>query len=587
MAKPKTSLGWRLLLLLPIPVLWCVAGHKGWLQFLENRTVDWRFRYRGEIAAPIKVVYVDVDSRSIDDIGNWPWSRSYFARVSDALIHVAHVRAIGFDFVFSTNGQAESADLKKLVEGDLEFGRFLFRGTPVVLGASFTAQEFRAAEGHTKNRELPLVADGLRALSAIEPPELTALQIPGHQSWTPPNVGLIDTLNGGTRTVPVWAPTSTITYYHAAVQLARLYWGMPAGSVKVDGDHLDFVWPDGRVQARAPLVRGQMVDVNWFSKWESRYNPRESFSVVYSFSQMLHSEKPEERATAQEYFAQPDWKDAVVIVGPCDPLLQDIAPTPMDDRPVPRVGIHGNLLKTIVSGLYLQRVPDWTRDAIVLALAVIMTGLVIAGGSRSVLLKIAAVAMTALYVAAAFLFFQRFQLELPLTVPIGSVFTTSFCALIWEVVEEQKQKSRIKGMFGTYVSPHVVEQMVGSQQSPQLGGHDEVITAYFSDIQSFSSFSELLPSAQLGELLNEYLTVCTDLVTAHDGTLDKYIGDAVVAMFGAPLPLPDHAYRATLTSQLVHQELAALREKWKGEGKSGPSWCSACRRASASTPGWP
>jgi len=570
-AKSKFPFRWRFLLLLPVPLLWCVAGHYGWLQFLEDRTIDWRFRYRGEIEAPIKVVYVDVDSRTVDEIGNWPWSRSYFARLCDVLVNVAHVRAIGFDFVFSTLGKAESADRKRLAEGDLAFARFLYPdpGPPVVLGASYVAQEFRASEGRILNRVLPLVANGLGDLAAIEPPEVTTLEIRGHQ-WSPRNVGLIDTIGGGARTVPVWAPSSVGPFYHSAAQLARLYWGMPAGSIHVGGDYMEFVWPDGRVQARVPLRDGQLVDVNWFSKWESDYNRRESFSIVFSFAEMLRSQIPAERETAEKYFAQQEWKDAVVLVGPVDPLMQDVHPTPMDDPPVPRVGIHGNLLKTIVSGSYLRRVPEWEGAVIVLALTVLIAGLAISGGSRSIVAKITALLMAALYVAVTFELFRRFRVELPLTIPLGSAFTTSFAALIWQVVVEQKQKGRIKGMFRTYLSPHVVERMIESGQDPQLGGHDEVITAYFSDIQSFSAFSELLPSAKLGELLNEYLTVCTDLVTEHDGTLDKYIGDAVVAMFGAPVPLPDHAYRAALTSQLVHRQLAVLREKWKGENDKWP-----------------
>jgi adenylate cyclase len=569
-AKPKITLDWRLLLLLPIPALWCVAGHYGWLQFLENRTVDWRFRYRGEIAAPVKVVYVDVDSRTIDDIGNWPWSRSYFARVSDVLLNVAHVRAIGFDFVFSTNGQAESADRKKLIEGDLEFGRFLFRGPPVVVGASFTAQEFRATEGRIRHRVLPRVAHGLGDTAAIEPPEVTLLQIPGRPAWSPPNIGLIDTLDGGTRTVPAWAPTSTGIFHHAAFQLARLYWGMPAGSIKVAGDQLEFVWPDGRVQARVPLRDRQFVDVNWFSPWQSQYNPRESFSIVYSFAQMLASAKPEERGTAEKYFAQDNWKDAVVLIGPVDPLLQDVAPTPMDDAPVPRVGVHGNLLKTIVSGLYLHWPPEWLTVALTLVLTAAVAGLSVSGGARSVAAKILAVLLAALYVGAAFQLFKSFHLGLPMTVPLGSAFTTSFAALIWQVVREQQQKGRIKGLFGTYLSPELVHRMVESGEDPKLGGHEAVITAYFSDIQSFSTFSEKMTPARLVELMNEYLTACTDIVQEEGGTLDKYIGDAVVAMFGAPLPLPDHAYRACVATQRVQRRIAELREKWRGEADRWP-----------------
>ncbi|MBA3850475.1 MAG: hypothetical protein C0502_10865 [Opitutus sp.] len=112
--------------------------------------------------------------------------------------------------------------------------------------------------------------------------------------------------------------------------------------------------------------------------------------------------------------------------------------------------------------------------------------------------------------------------------------------------------------------------MIDSGKEPELGGHEETITAYFSDIQSFSTFSEKMTPARLVELMNEYLTACTDIVQEEGGTLDKYIGDAVVAMFGAPLPLPDHAYRACVASIRVQKKIEELRQKWRGEGGKWP-----------------
>ena len=135
------------------------------------------------------------------------------------------------------------------------------------------------------------------------------------------------------------------------------------------------------------------------------------------------------------------------------------------------------------------------------------------------------------------------------------------------VVVEQKAKQEIKGMFGTYVSPELVNRMVESGEDPQLGGHEEEITPYFSDIQGFSTFSEKLTPARLVELMNEYLTACTDIVQAEGGTLDKYIGDAVVAMFGAPMPLPDHAFRACVASQLRAPEARRAAREMEERGR--------------------
>jgi adenylate cyclase len=140
-------------------------------------------------------------------------------------------------------------------------------------------------------------------------------------------------------------------------------------------------------------------------------------------------------------------------------------------------------------------------------------------------------------------------------------------------VQEEKQKGRIKNMFGTYLAPELVNQMVESHTDPQLGGHEEVITAYFSDIQEFSTFSEVMTPKKLVELMNEYLTACTDIVQEEKGTLDKYIGDAVVTIFGAPLPVPDHAYRACVATVRVQQKIDELRAKWTaGVDSEGKPW---------------
>jgi adenylate cyclase len=125
-------------------------------------------------------------------------------------------------------------------------------------------------------------------------------------------------------------------------------------------------------------------------------------------------------------------------------------------------------------------------------------------------------------------------------------------------------------MFGTYVSPALVTRMVDSGEKPRLGGHEAEITAYFSDIQGCSTFSEKLTPAKLVDLLNDYLTVSTDIVQEEGGTLDKYIGDAVVAMFGAPIALPDHAYRACVAMLRVQTKLDELRLQWDAAGEKWP-----------------
>jgi len=573
-SRVRTRLRW--LWLLPIPAFWCVLSYFGGLTFLENKALDWRFQYRGERASPVKVVHVDIDSLSLSAIGGMPWDRSYFAEVAKALVHEAKVKVVAFDLVFSDAGLAQSADRRKVSLGNAEFGRFLQSQPPVVLAAAYGGRQYLDVNNQITPRELPLVASQKMARETMAPPELPSFETSADPSkprpFTPPvAVGLIDTLDGATRRVPAWAPSNQGTvYYHMAVQLARLYWGLPPEALRVGEDRLEFLKPDGSLHAVIPLRDQQILEVNWFTRWLSPHVIHAEFVDVFEYASMLSSEVPEEVKAAKEYFAQEEFKDAVVLVGPVDPLLQDVAPTSLNPYPVPKVGLHGNLLKTIVSGAYLKRLPEFANYILVFALSLVVGGFSIAGSARTVYLKAMAGLALGAYALLAFQLFSLADVVLPFTAPLGAALTTSFVGLVWQVIHEQKAKGRIKGMFGAYVSPQLVERMVESGEDPQLGGHDAEITPYFSDIQGFSSFSEKLGSGPLVELMNEYLTACTDIVQAQGGTLDKYIGDAVVAMFGAPIPLPDHAYRACVASQLVHQKLAELREKWTAEGDKWP-----------------
>ena len=141
---------------------------------------------------------------------------------------------------------------------------------------------------------------------------------------------------------------------------------------------------------------------------------------------------------------------------------------------------------------------------------------------------------------------------------------------LYQLLGTAPTKKLMKEMFGSNVSQELLDQMVESGDMPSLGGEETPITAYFSDVQSFSSFSELLSPTQLVDLMNEYLTAMTNIIQEERGTLDKYIGDAIVAMYGAPIPMEDHAYQSVKTTLLMQACQVELREKWASEGDKWP-----------------
>ena len=154
---------------------------------------------------------------------------------------------------------------------------------------------------------------------------------------------------------------------------------------------------------------------------------------------------------------------------------------------------------------------------------------------------------------------------IPLVFPLVSIIITYGLNLSHKLVSEQRDKKFLKETFSTYIAPELIDNMYKEKMKPKLGGDSGIRTAFFSDIQSFSTFSEILSATKLVELLNELLTAMTDILINHKGTLDKYEGDAILAFYGAPIPLDDHSNRALDTAIDMQTKLSELRQKWKND----------------------
>ncbi|NQT98283.1 MAG: adenylate/guanylate cyclase domain-containing protein [Candidatus Marinimicrobia bacterium] len=157
------------------------------------------------------------------------------------------------------------------------------------------------------------------------------------------------------------------------------------------------------------------------------------------------------------------------------------------------------------------------------------------------------------------------SLIIPIVMPIAGIALTYTSNVIYKFLNEQKDKKFLKNTFGTYISPELIDQMYENKREPKLGGDAGYHTAFFSDIQSFSSFSEVLEPTKMVSLMNEYLTEMTTVLLNRQGTLDKYIGDSIVAFYGSPMPVEDHEYQACMTALEMEKELIVLRAKWKSE----------------------
>jgi len=275
------------------------------------------------------------------------------------------------------------------------------------------------------------------------------------------------------------------------------------------------------------------------------------------------------------------FKDKIVLIGPVFPESQDLHATPVHPTGSPDlnemygVEIHANMIQSMVDDNYLKPLSASTNAVIVILSAfVIFMALSILKAIKyrhQFLLEILALAITGGTVYVVFLlgdwFFINRNVLIPVTGPVVSIILGYFGSAIHQYLTERRQKEIVKSIFSHYVSPAIVNELLADTEKLRLGGEKKELTVMFSDIAGFTSISEGLPPEKLVELLNEYLDVMTDIIIKNKGTLDKYEGDAIMAFWGAPISLQDHAFSACLSAVEMQEKLKLLRRKHGTENK--------------------
>jgi len=215
------------------------------------------------------------------------------------------------------------------------------------------------------------------------------------------------------------------------------------------------------------------------------------------------------------------------------------------------VEIHANALNTILMEKFLKQAPKW-QNYLILAVCILLIAILSARFSTLPSLFITLGLVLVLFFGASYIF-DNYDYIISFPEPGSAIVLTFFIIVAYRAMTEEKDKRRIRGMFGTYLSPTVVDQII--ENPPELGGVDKNLSVFFSDIRGFTTLSESMPPQELVQLLNRYLTAMTDIILASEGTLDKYEGDAIMCFWGAPISQEDHAYRACCSAV---QQLEAL-----------------------------
>jgi adenylate cyclase len=274
-------------------------------------------------------------------------------------------------------------------------------------------------------------------------------------------------------------------------------------------------------------------------------------------------------------------KDKLVLIGPYFAESKDLfnvsvtEPGSTDRNQMYGVELHANALQTLIHQNYLTRLSVLQESLLVLFLSLLTFILVTWFKSLKTryafIIEIAAVIVVAGFIdgvlTLSYYAFAAHNLVLPVVSPIAAVLLNYIGSAVYQYLTERKQKTMIKGMFSQYLNPNVVNELIAHPEKLRLGGEKKELTVFFSDIASFTNFSEKLDAVDLVGILNEYLSAMTEIIMKNNGTLDKYVGDAVMAVWGAPMELPNNAMNACRAALQMQEKVHEIAERWEKEGK--------------------
>ncbi|MFC1631933.1 CHASE2 domain-containing protein [Candidatus Omnitrophota bacterium] len=387
--------------------------------------------------------------------------------------------------------------------------------------------------------------------------------------------------DGTIRKIPLVVRYKDKIYAHIALRTVLDQQGIDSQSqLKITPQFLEL---PGR---RIPIDENGFLFVNWADKWQDSF-AHLSCSEVYrlwqlkrNVAQNLKLSKEElEAANLTETLAEDTnklkeadqklgrlVKDKICIIGLTAPGTHDYSPIPLQPD-YPAVGTHANVLNTILENNYLYKAGLPINLTTIFILAII-TGISVALLSPMYSFIFNFLIFSIYSLLCIFLFKER-GLWIDMVGPLGTVILSYLGIVSYNFTSEEKEKKWIRKAFGHYVSKNVMEEILKDPAKLKLGGERKELSVLFSDIRSFTTYSENHQPEEVVGILNEYLDTMTKVILKHNGTLDKYVGDEIVAVFGAPSASveTDHAQRAVAAAVDMLKELKQLQEKWHSEGK--------------------
>lgn len=540
---------------------------------LENFTYDMRLNMLMPNTLDDRIVIVDIDEKSLKEQGRWPWGRNKLANLVDKLFDDYHVKVLGFDVVFAEKD--ESSGLKSLEEiktkylannqgfnqaietlrPQLDYDQLFansLKGRNVVLGYFFLntikpsvggtlPQTSFDDKGLASQNANFMGATGYGAnLELLQKNAITA----GHINSYPDNDGIL-------RKLPMVVKYDGKLYDSMSLAVARL----AIGASKIEAGYADDV-----------DLNDQYNALEWLKLGDHRIPVDEQVATLIpyrgtqgSFPYVSASDVLNNKVNTAVL------NNKIVLLGTSAAGLMDLRATPVQNI-YAGVEVHANLIAGILDN-NIKEHPTYILGAEFLLL--LLVGLLLAfmlPALSPLWASALALVMTSGVIVLNLSAWQYANLVLPLASPLVMIVSIYFINMSYGFFIESRSKRQITKLFGQYVPPELVDEMAKNPNSFSLEGENREMTVLFSDVRGFTTISEGLAPKQLTSLMNEFLTPMTHVIHHGRGTIDKYMGDAIMAFWGAPLADENHARHALKTAIGMIDALAKLQTDFAAKG---------------------
>lgn len=513
--KFKTILNSTFFKSLLITVVFLLLNALPIIEIMNLSSYNQKFRFRGPLKPSSPIVILTIDTESIDWMSKWPWPRHYHARMVD-ILKSAGARLILYDVFFDSPTQFDSRD-------DLRFSESVRSAGNVILAASFQntqeTGEFKVVKLPFK-KPIPILESAALGIGVVHP-DLDRDHV--------------------VRRFQLIFKSGEDYFPSLALQAIRYLTGNHAIHIR---------------NARELSVGQKVIPMQNAKLLINYYGPASTFESI-PFGRVFDG------SFLKDY--PHFFENKVVLIGSSAYDLHDVFPTPFD-RNLPGVEIHANVIQTILDAAYIHVLPPLFLVGILWFL--VWINMKVSANLKIKIFFLVTFGEILVLYGFVFLAFKYGRLEIPTYTLTLAVMMTFLIQTVVKFIREEKEKKKVRDIFSQYVAPTVVNELLANPEMVELGGTMKEVTIFFSDIRSFTTFSENHTPKEVVELLNEYLDAMTQVIFEHGGTLDKYVGDEIMAVFGAPLPLADHAIVATRCCIAQIRKLRELQAKWKAEGKA-------------------